>query len=70
MSVDNSNLTIQYIGQVGVILRKNDTAIAIDPYLTESVDQLSGFPEGFWQRRYEPPLKPETLTDLDLVLCT
>ncbi|WP_261305521.1 MBL fold metallo-hydrolase [Paenibacillus andongensis] len=70
MSVENSNLTIQYIGQVGVILRKNGTAIAIDPYLTDSVDQLSGFPEGFWMRRYAPPMKPETLTDLDLVLCT
>ncbi|MDQ0877159.1 L-ascorbate 6-phosphate lactonase [Paenibacillus sp. V4I3] len=70
MSNENSHLKIQYIGQVGVILRKNDTAIAIDPYLTDSVDHLPGFPEGFWQRRYEPPVKPETLTNLDLVLCT
>ncbi|KRF11107.1 MBL fold metallo-hydrolase [Paenibacillus sp. Soil787] len=70
MSHENRHLKIQYIGQVGVILRKNDIAIAIDPYLTDSVDQLSGFPEGFWKRRYAPPVKPETLTDLDLVLCT
>jgi L-ascorbate 6-phosphate lactonase len=70
MSNVNRHLKIQYIGQVGVILRKNDTAIAIDPYLTDSVDHLPGFPEGFWQRRYTPPVKPETLTNLDLVLCT
>ncbi|WP_171687414.1 MBL fold metallo-hydrolase [Paenibacillus planticolens] len=70
MLFEPNQLTIQYIGQVGVILRKNDVAIAIDPYLTNSVDQLSGFPEGFWARRYAPPMQPETLTDLDLVLCT
>ncbi|MDF2649012.1 MAG: hypothetical protein K0Q73_4817, partial [Paenibacillus sp.] len=52
MSNKNKQLMIQYIGQVGVILRKNDIVIAIDPYLTDSVDQLPGFPEGFWQRRY------------------
>jgi L-ascorbate 6-phosphate lactonase len=70
MSLEPNQLTIQYIGQVGVILRKNDIAIAIDPYLTDSVDQLGGSPNGFWVRRYAPPVKPETLTDLDLVLCT
>lgn len=70
MSLKPKDLTIQYIGQVGVILRKNDIAIAIDPYLTDSVDQLSGPPEGFWVRRYAPPVKPETLTDVDLVLIT
>lgn len=70
MSFETNHLTIQYIGQVGVILRKNEIAIAIDPYLTDSVDQISGFPEGFWQRRYAPPMKPEELANLDLVLCT
>ncbi|MDD9268872.1 MBL fold metallo-hydrolase [Paenibacillus sp. GCM10023248] len=68
----NSNelLSIQYIGQVGVILRKNDITIAVDPYLTHSVDALTGPPDRFWVRRYAPPVQPETLTDVDLVLIT
>lgn len=70
MQLNSQELTIQYIGQVGVILRRNDTAIAIDPYLTDSVDQLTGPPDKFWVRRYGPPVKPETLTDVNLVLIT
>lgn len=54
MQLNSQELTIQYIGQVGVILRRNDTAIAIDPYLTDSVDQLTGPPDKFWVRRYAP----------------
>lgn len=65
-----SSVSIQYIGQVGLILRKNGFNVAIDPFLTGSVDQPPGSEPGFWIRRYAPPVQAESLKDLDLVLCT
>lgn len=65
-----TSVSIQYIGQVGVILRKNGFNVAIDPYLSDSVDRLSGSSQGFWTRRYAPPVQAELLKDIDLVLCT
>ena len=47
MSNENRHLKIQYIGQVGVILHKNDITIAIDPYLTDSVDHFLGSRRAF-----------------------
>ncbi|MFC5650302.1 MBL fold metallo-hydrolase [Paenibacillus solisilvae] len=64
-----SSVFIQYIGQVGVILRKNGFNVAIDPYLSGSVDQLPTSND-FWRRRYSPPIQAETLTDLNVVLIT
>ncbi|SFS62458.1 MBL fold metallo-hydrolase [Paenibacillus sp. BC26] len=62
--------SIQYIGQVGVIIHRNGFHVAIDPYLTDSVDRLTGFPEGYWTRSYAPPVHPSELKDLHLVLLT
>ena len=45
---------IQYIGQVGVILRRNGYNVVIDPFL--SVDQPAGSTPSFWARRYAPPV--------------
>ncbi|REE81183.1 L-ascorbate metabolism protein UlaG (beta-lactamase superfamily) [Paenibacillus taihuensis] len=61
---------IQYIGQVGFILRRNGFTVAIDPYLTDSVDRLVSEPADFWKRNYPPPVQPGSLTDIDLVLIT
>jgi L-ascorbate 6-phosphate lactonase len=40
----------------------------IDPYLSYAIDRLSS--DGFWTRHYPPPVRPEELTGIDLVLCT
>lgn len=61
---------IQYIGQVGVIIRRNGLTVAIDPYLTDSVDRLVAEPANFWKRNYPPPVSASSLTDIDLVLIT
>ncbi|SDX51257.1 MBL fold metallo-hydrolase [Paenibacillus sp. CF384] len=65
-----ASASIQYIGQVGVIIRRNGFHVAIDPYLTDSVDRLTDFPAGYWTRSYAPPVHPSELNDLDLVLLT
>jgi L-ascorbate metabolism protein UlaG (beta-lactamase superfamily) len=61
---------IQYIGQVGVIMSRNGFKLAVDPYLTDSVDRLPDPPKGFWTRSYAPPVDARELDDLDLVLIT
>jgi L-ascorbate 6-phosphate lactonase len=63
-------VSIHYIGQVGVILRRNGYNVVIDPFLSDSVDQLAGSTPSFWTRRYAPPVLAESLKDIDLVLCT
>lgn len=59
---------IQYIGQVGVVIGRNGFKLAVDPYLTDSVDRIS--PDGFWKRSYAPPVEACELNDLNLVLVT
>ena len=65
-----ASVSIQYIGQVGVVLRKNGFNVVIDPFLSGSDDQLEGSTPNFWARRYAPPIQAESLNDIDLVLCT
>ncbi|NBD23370.1 MBL fold metallo-hydrolase [Paenibacillus glycinis] len=57
---------IQYIGQVGVIVRRGGFKLAIDPFLTENADPAPTE----WVRRYPPPVDPGKLHDLNLVLIT
>ncbi|WP_308634204.1 MBL fold metallo-hydrolase [Paenibacillus silvisoli] len=65
-----SSASIQYIGQVGVIIERRGYQVAVDPYLTDSVDRLPSTPAGFWIRNYVPPVDPASLTSLSLVLIT
>ena len=67
---ESENVVIQYLGQVGFLLRHRGLAIAIDPFLSYSVDKLEGFSKDFWVRSYPPPIDPHQLHDVDLVLCT
>jgi L-ascorbate metabolism protein UlaG (beta-lactamase superfamily) len=66
----NRALTIQYLGQEGFRFSDGVTQLLIDPYLSDSVDRLDGFPPGFWTRNYPPPVKPAALREIDLVLCS
>jgi L-ascorbate metabolism protein UlaG (beta-lactamase superfamily) len=65
---ETGGIAIWYLGQSGFLLQHGGTSIAIDPYLSYAVDRLP--PEGFWQRAYPPPIPPEKLAGVDLVLCT
>jgi L-ascorbate metabolism protein UlaG (beta-lactamase superfamily) len=64
----NEPLTIRYLGQEGFLFRDATKTLVIDPYLSDSVDRLDGFPPGFWRRAYPPPVRPEELTAANLVL--
>lgn len=63
-------VAIWYLGQVGFLLQHRGLTIAIDPYLSYSVDKLDGFAKDFWVRNYPPPVAPDQLRHIDLVLCT
>jgi mannitol-1-phosphate 5-dehydrogenase len=67
---EEDGIAIQYLGQVGFLFRHKGLTIAIDPYLSYSVDKLDGCPPNFWVRNYPPPVDPGQLHDVDLVLCT
>jgi L-ascorbate 6-phosphate lactonase len=63
-------IAITYLGQVGFVWQHRSVSIAIDPYLSDAVDRLPDAPPGFWSRRYAPPIAPDQLRDIGLVLCT
>jgi L-ascorbate 6-phosphate lactonase len=66
----NLGVSVIHLGQMGILLQRAGVAIAIDPYLTDSCDGGIEFPKGYWSRNYPPPIAPEQLTAIDLVLCT
>ena len=66
----SDGIAIRYLGQCGFLLQRASLAVVIDPYLTDSVDRLNGFPKDFWKRAYPPPLAAAALRDVSLVLCT
>jgi len=67
---ESGGVAIWYLGQVGFLLQHRGLTIAIDPYLSYSVDRLGDFPKNFWVRNYPPPVAPNQLHHVDLVLCT
>ncbi len=64
----DGGVVVRYLGQSGFLLRHGGVSIVIDPYLSYAVDRLSS--DGLWKRQYPPPVRPEELTGVDLVLCT
>lgn len=61
---------IRYLGQSGFLLQLRGVTVAIDPYLTDTVDRLPDEPSGLWVRQYPPPVDPASLHGVDLVLVT
>lgn len=57
-------MNITFLGQSGYILETQNTKIAIDPYLSNSVERIAGRP-----RALPIPLKPQELI-CDAVICT
>ena len=67
---ESAGFAVWYLGQCGFLLQHRGLTVAVDPYLSDSVDRLAGFPENYWVRNYPPPVAPGQLGHVDLVLCT
>ncbi len=65
LTVVDGMLALWALGQAGFVVKSSSTLIVIDPYLSDSIRD-SGGPE----RRFPPPLAPDLLRNVDLVLCT
>ena len=59
----NNRIKIQHLGQAGFSIKTESAHIIIDPYLSYSVDDGDK-----WIRKFVPPVLPEELTDVDIVL--
>ncbi len=58
-----------YLGQEGFVIGSRGRFIAVDPYLSDYVDQnCCQFVT--WKRLYDAPIRAEELDFLDVVLCT
>jgi len=63
-------VSVRYLGQFGFLFNFDGLSVAVDPYLTDSVDRIPGLPPGMFVRNYPPPVALSALSHLDLVLCT
>lgn len=63
-------VVIRALGQAGFVLRAGPIALAIDPYLSNSVEESGGHQPGLFARRFPPPVLPAALGDLAAVLVT
>jgi L-ascorbate metabolism protein UlaG (beta-lactamase superfamily) len=63
--VPEGMLALWALGQSGFVIKSRTTLVVIDPYLSDSIRDKGG-PE----RRFPPPLTPDLLQNVDLVLCT
>ena len=57
-------MTIRFLGQSGYLLKTANTQIIIDPYLSDSVNRVSGRP-----RLHPVPINPQEI-DCDAIICT
>jgi L-ascorbate 6-phosphate lactonase len=65
LAVPDGMLAVWALGQSGCVVKSHTALVVIDPYLSDSIRE-SGGPE----RRFPPPLTPDLLRNVDLVLCT
>lgn len=68
-TLHSSQLGIWYLGQEGFLFKSNDNYLAVDPYLSNYVDQ-NCCQYVKWERLYPPPIQASNLTFLNVVLCT
>lgn len=69
-AITADQIAIFYLGQVGFLIKTADSTIAIDPYLTDYVDQNCSNETVCWKRLYDAPCRPEEMPKLDYVFCT
>ena len=61
---------IGFLGQTGYALKKNNTTILIDPYLSNYIEHYNGLNDQKMIRQYPPIIKPHEIDSIDAVLCT
>lgn len=65
--MNNSSCKVSLLGQSGCRIEVNGVVIFVDPYLSNSVQELDS---GDLERLKPPPIKPEHITNADWVLLT
>ena len=69
IKLTEAQTALWYLGQEGFVLRHKNTCLAVDPYLSDYVDQhCCQFVK--WERLYPAPVAAEELSFLNAVLCT
>ncbi len=65
-----SGTGIAWLGQAGFLLRTRQVTLLVDPYLSDSLARKYKGREFPHERMMPPPVQPEDLTGVDIVLCT
>lgn len=65
LTVPRDQLALWSLGQAGFVLKGGDTIACIDPYLSNSVEEIGGPP-----RRFPIPLDPALITHAQVVFAT
>ena len=69
MDMKNRQTGLWYLGQEGFVIGSKGSFLAVDPYLSDYVDQnCCQFVQ--WRRNYPAPIAPEDLNMLCGILCT
>jgi L-ascorbate 6-phosphate lactonase len=68
--IHDDTISFWNLGQAGILIkgRGEDGLICIDPYLSNSIEQVN--PETEFKRAYPPVLSPDMLEDADAILIT
>ncbi|MFB3170852.1 MBL fold metallo-hydrolase [Neobacillus sp. 179-C4.2 HS] len=68
--IHDDTISFWNLGQAGILIkgREEDGLICIDPYLSNSIEQVN--PETEFKRAYPPVLSPDMLEDADAMLIT
>lgn len=67
---DTDQVTLVWLGQAGFAFRYGNHVVLIDPYLSDYLAKKYKNTEFSYRRLMPPPVRPEELRNLDLVLCT
>ena len=63
-------IALFYLGQVGFLIKYENTYVMIDGYLSDYVDRHCCSEQVQWVRKYPAPISAEELDFVDFVLCT
>jgi L-ascorbate metabolism protein UlaG (beta-lactamase superfamily) len=70
LAVPAGTIALCPLGQAGFMVKgEGDGLVAIDPYLSDNLENGAFGPPGRWARRYAPPVAPADL-DVDAILVT
>lgn len=67
LHVQPNALAIWGLGQMGVALQTAEAVVYIDPYLSNSVEEMAG---AWWKRAFVPPIRPEAISNAKYIFIT